>query len=57
MPVTIDPVTIDPEPSEPEREAVIVAIAAGRVDNLGAWESAALAEGVEAEGVEEELDP
>ena len=52
MPVTIDPVTIEPVPSEPEREAIVVAIAAGRVDNLGAWESAALAE-----GVEEELDP
>jgi len=46
------PVTIEPEPSEPEREAIVVAIAAGRVDDLGAWESAALAE-----GVEEELDP
>jgi hypothetical protein len=46
------PVTIDPEPSEPEREAIVVAIAAGRVGDLGAWESAALAE-----GVEEELDP
>jgi hypothetical protein len=45
-------VTIDPEPSEPEREAIVVAIAAGGIDNLGAWESAALAE-----GVEEELDP
>ena len=57
MPVTIDSVTIEPAPSEPEREAIVVAIAAGRVDDLGAWESAALAEGVEAEGVEEELDP
>ena len=46
------PVTIDPEPSEPEREAIVVAIAAGLVGDLGAWESAALAE-----GVDEELDP
>ena len=51
------PVTIDPEPSEPEREAIVVAITTARVDDPGAWESAALAEGVEAEGVDEELDP
>ena len=46
------PVTIEPEPAAPEREAIIEAIAAGRADGVGAWESAALAE-----GVEEALDP
>ena len=46
------PVTIEPEPTEPEREAIVAAIAPGRGDDRGAWESTALAE-----GVEEELDP
>jgi hypothetical protein len=41
------PVEIEPEPAAPEREAIIEAMAAGRGDGLGAWESAALAEGVE----------
>jgi hypothetical protein len=46
------PVTIDPEPSEREREAILAAVAAGKALALSAWESAALAE-----GVEDELDP
>ena len=46
------PVTIEPEPTEPEREAILAAVAAGGAAGLSAWESAALAE-----GVEEELDP
>ena len=45
-------VTIEPEPADPEREAIIAAIAARRVESLSAWASTALAE-----GVEEELDP
>lgn len=40
-------VKIEPEPAEPEREAIILAVAEMRDDGLGAWESAALAEGVD----------
>jgi hypothetical protein len=46
-------VRIEPEPPEQDREAIVAALAAGVRDELGEWEQAALAEGVE----EAELDP
>ena len=47
------PVTIEPEPPEQVREAIVAALAVRGGDDLGEWELAALAEGVE----EAELDP
>ena len=47
------PVTIEPEPPEDEREAIVAALAEGQEAGLGAWELAALADGIE----EDELDP